>query len=144
MSGWVNQGYEEYARRLPGTLQPRLLELPLAKRSKSNSTAKAKEIEGKQICAAVADSSVMIALDVKGKALSTEQLADKLKDWQMQGNDIAIVIGGPDGIASSCLAQAQEIWSLSALTLPHPLVRVVLIEQLYRAWSINQHHPYHK
>ena len=85
-----------------------------------------------------------IALDVLGKSFSTEVLSQKLADWQMDGRNVNILIGGPDGLDSRCLAQADEKWSLSALTLPHPLVRVLLIEQLYRAWTILQNHPYHK
>ena len=86
----------------------------------------------------------MIALDVKGKAWSTEQLAEQMADWRMSGNNYCLLIGGPDGLAPQCLAQAHMRWSLSALTLPHPLVRILVIEQLYRACSILQNHPYHK
>ena len=86
----------------------------------------------------------VVALDVLGKAISTEGMAKKLEHWRMDGNNVSILIGGPDGLAQSCLQRANEKWSLSALTLPHPLVRVVLIEQLYRAWTILQNHPYHK
>jgi 23S rRNA (pseudouridine1915-N3)-methyltransferase len=83
-------------------------------------------------------------LDVQGRSLSTEQLAARLADWQMSGNNYSLVIGGPDGVDRSLLQQAELCWSLSPLTLPHPLVRVVLVEQLYRAWTINAGHPYHR
>ena len=86
----------------------------------------------------------VVALDVLGRPMSTEQLAVKLADWQMNGRDICLLIGGPDGLSDQCLARANMRWSLSELTLPHPLVRIVLMEQLYRAWTINANHPYHR
>lgn len=144
MPGWVQEGYDEYAKRLPKELTPQLIELPLAVRSKTVNTDKIKQQEGDQILAAVPKGARRIMLDVKGKALSTEALAQKLERWQMEGTDACLVIGGPDGLSRDCLAQADEKWSLSNLTLPHPLVRVVFIEQLYRAWTILQNHPYHK
>ena len=144
MPAWVSQGYDEYEKRLPKELRPKLIELPLATRSKSTSVEKIKEQEGRQICATLSKTARVIVLDVLGKPLSTELLAKKLEQWQMQGDDINIVIGGPDGLSQECKARAQEKWSLSGCTLPHPLVRVVLIEQLYRAWTITQNHPYHK
>ncbi len=144
MPAWVKQGYDEYAKRLPKDLAPRLQELPLAQRGKNSSVEKIKMQEGEQMLAALPKAGRVIALDVLGQALTTEKLSEKMADWQMQGQDISILIGGPDGLSSSCLARADEKWSLSGLTLPHPLVRVVLIEQLYRAWTILQNHPYHK
>ena len=86
----------------------------------------------------------VIALDVRGSAWSTEQLAEELSDWQMAGTNVSLLIGGPDGLSRDCLQRARQRWSLSALTLPHPLVRVVLAEQLYRAWTITAGHPYHR
>ena len=86
----------------------------------------------------------MVALEVTGKRLSTEVLARQLENWQMSGDNYSFVIGGPDGLSSECLERADYRWSLSDLTLPHPLVRVVLIEQLYRAWTITVNHPYHR
>lgn len=144
MPKWVAQGYDEYAKRLPRELCPSLIELPLATRSKTTNQEKIKAQEGTQIIAALSKSARAIMLDVKGVSLSTEKLATKLEDWQMSGVHANIVIGGPDGLSKECRARADELWSLSALTLPHPLVRVVLIEQLYRAWTIIQNHPYHK
>ena len=94
--------------------------------------------------AAIAPRDHVIALDVRGKSLSTEQLAAKLALWQMEGDDVSLLVGGPDGLAPCCLQRAAERWSLSALTLPHPLVRVLFAEQIYRAWSINHNHPYHR
>ena len=144
MPAWVNAGYDEYAKRLPREICPTLVELPLANRSKSTSVEKVKAREGTQILKSLSKGAIHIALDVRGKAISTEQLADKLRDWQMHGERVELIIGGPDGLAPECLQKARERWSLSALTLPHPVVRVVLIEQLYRAWTITQNHPYHK
>lgn len=144
MPSWVSQGYQEYAKRLPKELQPKLIELPLATRSKTTNVEKIKSQEGRQICETLSKGERLIALDVLGKPISTEQLANKLEQWQMQGDDISITIGGPDGLSPQCKQRASELWSLSACTLPHPLVRVVLIEQLYRAWTITQNHPYHK
>lgn len=147
MPRWVQEGYNEYAKRLPRDLEPRLVELPLANRSKNKNTDAIKSSEGEQILAAVDNlpgSKRLIALDVLGKKLSTELLSEKMAGWQMDGLNPCLVIGGPDGLSPACLKQADEKWSLSGLTLPHPLVRVVLIEQLYRAWSILQNHPYHK
>lgn len=144
MPAWINAGYDEYARRLPKELQPRLIELPLALRSRSSNIDKIKKTESDQIIASLKTNTQVILLDVLGKSLSTPDLAKKLEAWQMVGTDVSLIIGGPDGVSSECKAQANELWSLSALTMPHPLVRIVLIEQLYRAWTITQNHPYHK
>jgi 23S rRNA (pseudouridine1915-N3)-methyltransferase len=86
----------------------------------------------------------LIVLDVTGRSFSTEQLAVELLEWQMSGCNYSLVIGGPDGVDNHLLQQADQLWSLSPLTLPHPLVRILLVEQLYRAWSINAGHPYHR
>ncbi|ABD82597.1 23S rRNA (pseudouridine(1915)-N(3))-methyltransferase RlmH [Saccharophagus degradans] len=144
MPAWVQDGYQEYAKRLPKELTPELVELPLAVRSKSTNTQNAIASEGDNMLKHIGSNTRTIALDVLGKSFSTEVLSQKLADWQMDGRNVNILIGGPDGLDSRCLAQADEKWSLSALTLPHPLVRVLLIEQLYRAWTILQNHPYHK
>lgn len=144
MPAWVDTAYNEYARRLPRELSPSLMELPLGQRSKNSSIDKARRDEGQNLLAAIAPASEVVALDVKGKSLSTEKLAQTLESWQMNGRDISILIGGPDGLADECLQRADARWSLSALTLPHPLVRIVLIEQLYRAWTLLAGHPYHK
>lgn len=144
MPAWVQTAYEEYAKRLPRELSPNLVEIALAQRAKNFSVEKAKQEEAENILAALSPHSRVVALDVKGRSLSTEELAEKMQAWQMQGQDVSLLIGGPDGLAPVCLQKADESWSLSAMTLPHPLVRVVLIEQLYRAWTILAGHPYHK
>lgn len=144
MPSWVQSGYDEYAKRLPKELAPQLLEISLGNRAKNGSVAEAMRQEGEAILQAVPAASTMVALDVQGKPWSTEQLAGQLAQWRMDGRNLSFVIGGPDGFSSQCLARADARWSLSNLTLPHPVVRIVLIEQLYRAWTILQNHPYHK
>ena len=144
MPAWVQQGYDEYARRMPKELTPQLIEQPLGVRSKSISVEKVKEAEGVNMLSAIGQNNHVVALDVLGKTISTEGVAKKLENWQMDGVNVSILIGGPDGLAKDCLQRANEKWSLSGLTLPHPLVRIVLIEQLYRGWTILQNHPYHK
>ena len=100
--------------------------------------------EGERILAAIPDNHHVVALDVKGKAWSTEQLAQQLAHWQADGRDVSLLVGGPDGLTDDCLQRANQRWSLSALTFPHPLVRIVMAEQLYRAWAVLQNHPYHR
>jgi len=144
MPDWVDMGYQDYARRLPHPCRMELLEIPVAKRTKSADPSQLKKIEGDAILRALPKHNRMIALDVKGQSRSTRQLADSLKTWLGSGQDVAMVIGGPDGLDGQCLNRAEETWSLSALTLPHALVRVVVAEQLYRAWSILNNLPYHR
>ena len=144
MPGWVEQGVGEYSKRLPAELKLAIREIPLGRRGKGADIRRAIEAEGKQMLAAVGHRDRVIALDVQGKPWSTEHLAAELRDWQQQGDNISLLVGGPDGLAPECLQRAQQRWSLSALTLPHPLVRILLAEQLYRAWSINMNHPYHR
>lgn len=144
MPVWVQTGCAEYSKRLPRDLAPHLVEIPLGSRLKGAPAQEAMRQEGEAILAAVPPGYTMVALDVRGKAWSTEQLADNLARWRMEGHNLAFIIGGPDGFSQACLERAQQRWSLSNLTLPHPLVRIVLLEQLYRAWTILQNHPYHK
>ncbi|MBK8187207.1 MAG: 23S rRNA (pseudouridine(1915)-N(3))-methyltransferase RlmH [Cellvibrio sp.] len=144
MPDWVEAGYAEYAKRLPRDLVVEMVELPLAVRGKNTDIQKAMEKEGEAIQAAIGKNEKIIVLDVKGKAWSTEQLAENLAAWKMSGDNFCLLIGGPDGLSPAILQMASIKWSLSPLTLPHPLVRILLIEQLYRACSILQNHPYHK
>ncbi len=144
MPAWVIEACREYEKRLPKELGLSVLELPLATRNKTNSIAKIKQAEGEALLSAIPEKSLIVALDMRGKSISTETLASKLSDWQMHNQDVSILIGGPDGLSESCLQAAGERWSLSAMTLPHPMVRVLLTEQLYRAWTILINHPYHK
>lgn len=144
MPAWVNQGVEEYGKRMPRELKVEWKELPLAPRNKSSNPEQLKDKEGELILKAVPAGDRVIALDVRGKSLSTEQLAGQLSDWQMSGDNYSLLIGGPDGLSRACLQRAERRWSLSELTLPHPLVRILLAEQLYRAWTITVNHPYHR
>lgn len=144
MPSWVTQGVEEYTKRLPSELKFELKELPLGQRGKGADIKRAINTEGKQMLAAIGQHDQVIALDVKGKPWSTEQLALELRSWQREGDNISLLVGGPDGLAADCVQRANKKWSLSPLTLPHPLVRIVLAEQLYRAWTINNNHPYHR
>lgn len=149
MPEWVQNGFNEYHKRIQPMLSTEVIELAAAKRTKNPSDANLAQYrlqEGEDILAAHAQNerAKLWLLDVKGKMLSTEGLAQKLADSMQQGDDIALVIGGADGVSPDVLKNADMTWSLSALTLPHPLVRVVLMEQLYRAMSINHNHPYHR
>jgi 23S rRNA (pseudouridine1915-N3)-methyltransferase len=144
MPAWVEDGVAEYSRRLPPEIRFEIRELALGRRGRNTDIARAMAEEGDAMLAAIPARDRVIALDVRGRSLSTEQLAGKLAAWQMEGDDISLLVGGPDGLDARCLDRAAEKWSLSALTLPHPLVRVLIAEQLYRAWSINRNHPYHR
>jgi 23S rRNA (pseudouridine1915-N3)-methyltransferase len=144
MPAWVVDAYREYAKRLPRECTLQLVEIPLGKRRKSPGSSLAAEEEGQQLLASLPKDCTVIALDVRGQSWSTEELAVRLQDWLGSGRDVALLVGGPDGLSAACLKRADLKWSLSALTYPHSLVRVVLAEQLYRAWTINTGHPYHR
>ncbi len=144
MPAWVQAGCKDYSKRLPAELKLSVRELPLIKRGKNADIERIKRDECQALLDAAPKNSRLIALEVSGQAFSTEKLAGYLQDWMQQGQDIAIAIGGPDGFTADFLRQAQMKISLSAMTFPHPLVRVILVEQLYRAWTIVQGHPYHR
>ena len=144
MPGWVEEGVAEYHKRMPRELQLVWKELPLGHRGKSGSAAQAMAKEGEAMLKAIPAGDRVIALDVQGKQRSTPQLAAELEQWLMSGDNYSLLIGGPDGLAPECLAKAERRWSLGDLTLPHPLVRIILAEQLYRAWTITVNHPYHR
>ncbi len=144
MPSWVEQGYREFSKRLPHECSLQLLEIPLGKRSKSQAAERARDAEGQAMLAAIPADCHVVALDVKGRAWSTEDLAEKLQDWMASGRDLALLIGGPDGLSPACLERANQRWSLSSLTFPHALVRVLVAEQLYRAWTVTTGHPYHR
>ncbi len=144
MPSWVEAGCNEYSKRMPPELRIETIEIALGARGKNQPASKAIEKESQALLKAIGSQDFVVALDVIGRSLSTEQLASKLADWQMDGRDICLIIGGPDGLSKECLARADMRWSLSDLTLPHPLVRIVLMEQMYRAWTINANHPYHR
>ena len=144
MPAWVEQGYQEYAQRMPAEAQLILKEISPGKRGKNADINRIMQDEGQRIQTAIPKNNHVVALDVKGKAWSTEQLAERLGQWMSSGQDVALLVGGPDGLSQDCRDQADEYWSLSPLTFPHPLVRVILAEQLYRAWSVLRNHPYHR
>ncbi|NOX76729.1 MAG: 23S rRNA (pseudouridine(1915)-N(3))-methyltransferase RlmH [Gammaproteobacteria bacterium] len=144
MPGWVSQGFDDYAKRLPVDYALQLVEVPAGKRGKGADLARIKRDEGERSLAVIPKGARVVALEVGGRAWSTEQLAQQVDTWRHDGRDVALLVGGPEGLAPQCLARAEQRWSLSNLTLPHPLVRIVVAEQLYRAWSILHHHPYHR
>ena len=144
MPGWVNEAWNEYARRMPPNLGLSLREIALEKRRKNADTRRLKATESQALYAEMPVRARIIALDVRGQGWSTEKLAANLGDWMGEGRDVGFMIGGPDGISAEMMQKADNRWSLGPLTLPHPLVRVVLAEQLYRAWTITQNHPYHR
>ncbi len=144
MPGWVSAGVEEYDKRLPRELGLQWQEIPLARRGRGSQPEALRQAEGELILKAIPSGDRVIALDVQGKHWSTEELAQQLSGWQMSGDNYSLLIGGPDGLSRQCLERAERRWSLSTLTLPHPLVRIILAEQLYRAWTITANHPYHR
>lgn len=140
---WAEEAFSEYARRLPAAfgLDARLI---APARGHGNDVERARADEGQRLLAALGARDHVVALDERGTGWSTGALAKRLAAWEMGGRDVALLIGGADGLAPTCLERADQCWSLSPLTLPHALVRVLVVEQLYRAWSLNAGHPYHR
>jgi rRNA large subunit m3Psi methyltransferase RlmH len=143
MPRWVTAAFEEYTGRLTPALRPALVQIDTAKRG-AQGGPQAFEAEGERLLAALRRDEFVVALDERGRQLTTRELAAFLKERMQDGRDLAFVIGGPDGLAPGVLARADLTWSLSRLTFPHALVRVILAEQLYRAHSILTNHPYHR
>ncbi len=144
LSQWQQQGFQEYARRLPRECAVQLTEIPAAARGKSKPTKQAIEKESERMLAAVHKNDYVVALDQPGAQYSSEDLSGLLATWLAQGRHLSLLIGGADGLSEACRSRAELRWSLSELTLPHGLVRVMVAEQLYRAWSMLQGHPYHR
>ncbi|EIJ41267.1 rRNA large subunit m3Psi methyltransferase RlmH [Beggiatoa alba B18LD] len=144
MPDWVTQGYQDYAKRLPASCSLQLVEIPLLKRGKNADIARFQREEGEKTLQAIAPQAHVVALDERGQAWNTLQLSEQLAQWMQTARTVALLVGSPEGLAPACLERAQQRWSLSALTLPHPLVRIVVAEQIYRAWSVLQNHPYHR
>ncbi len=144
MPRWIQEGYQEYAKRLPSECTLKLVEIAPGHRGKSADIQRSTREEGERMLKALPKRCRVIALDVRGQAWSTEKLSSRLGDWLGGGQDIALLVGGPEGLAPECLQRADGRWSLSPLTMPHPLVRVVVAEQIYRAWSLLRNHPYHR
>lgn len=144
MPDWVKQGYHEYARRMPRECELILREISPGKRGKNVDVSRTVKDEGERMIAAIRSDMHIVTLDIKGKNWSTPKLADRLRNWLENGQHVGLMVGGPEGLAESVRELADESWSLSAMTFPHPLVRVVVAEQIYRAWSILKNHPYHR
>ncbi len=144
MPDWVKTGYDEYAKRLPRECQLLLKEIPLGQRGKNCDVARTIKEEGDLMNAVIPAGSHIVALELSGKSSTTAELAQILSRWLEGGKNIALLVGGPDGLADTVKSKASEFWSLSPLTFPHPLVRIMVAEQIYRAWSILQNHPYHR
>ena len=144
MPSWVQEGFAEFQKRLSHWLPLELVEVTPGVRGKGRDPRRAMEDEGERVIAALPKSPHVVALDGRGKAWSSEQLAERLEYWRSLGRDPCFLIGGPEGHAGNVLARADERWSLGPLTFPPPLVRIVLVEQLYRAASILANHPYHR
>jgi len=141
---WVVTAFDNYAGRLPRQWRFRLHSIPAGRRGKGANPASAIESEGRKILARINPADFVVNLDERGKEMSSTALSLQLCDWLAAGRDLIFVIGGPDGVSNDCLQRADYRWSLSKLTLPHGLVRVMFVEQLYRAWSIDEGHPYHR
>ncbi|MGR9044173.1 MAG: 23S rRNA (pseudouridine(1915)-N(3))-methyltransferase RlmH [Gammaproteobacteria bacterium] len=144
MPAWVQQGYEEYAKRLPRECELVLKEIAPGKRGKNTDVARVLKEEGERMLSALGKDTHVVALDVPGKPWTTPDLARAMKRWLETGRHVALLVGGPEGLSEDVKHMARESWSLSRLTFPHPLVRVIVAEQIYRAWSILNHHPYHR
>lgn len=144
MPAWVEEGVDTYRKRLPRDFSLEIEEIPLGQRGKNADIVKARGQEAERIRQKLKGDEYLVALEVKGKAWSTQALAEEADQWRMLGKDIVLLVGGPDGLDPSLSAKADKAWSLSPLTLPHPLVRIMLAEQLYRAWTLLVGHPYHR
>jgi 23S rRNA (pseudouridine1915-N3)-methyltransferase len=141
---WVDEAFSTYSERLPREWKFHLDVIPAVRRNKNDKSRQAMETEGELILAKLGQSEQVVLLDERGKQLTSKALAGKLSGWQIDGRDLCFVIGGPDGVAASCKQRADFTWSLSQLTLPHGLARVLFAEQLYRAHSLHTGHPYHR
>ena len=144
MPDWVEKGYQEYARRFPKEMQLELLEINAGKRGKNADIKRILKKEGELTLAAIPKGNKIVTLEVTGQAWTTEQLADEMGKWQLDAKNISLLIGGPEGLAPECITKSEQRWSLSPLTLPHPLVRVIVAESLYRAFTLTINHPYHR
>ncbi len=144
MPSWVEHAVKEFTKRLQDGIAVTIAEIPLLRRGKSTDLSRIMEKEMVMMMAAIPNGARIIALDISGESFSSEQLADKLAHLQHINSHLCFLIGGPEGLSPPLIARSDERWSLSKLTLPHTLVRIVLLETLYRAWSILHNHPYHK
>ena len=141
---WVDDAFGIYTERFPREWKFRLDTIATVRRNKNDKSRQAMEVEGELITAKLNQTEQVVLLDERGKQLTSKSLASKLSDWQSDGRDLCFVIGGPDGVSDSVRQRADMMWSLSQLTLPHGMARALLSEQLYRAWSLQTGHPYHR
>jgi 23S rRNA (pseudouridine1915-N3)-methyltransferase len=144
MPTWVEQAWQDYAKRLPADCALELKEIKPEPRTSGKTPAQMMAAEAKRIEAAIPPHALTIALDEHGKDLSTMALSQELESWRAGGQDVVFLVGGPDGLDGTLKRSCRKLIRLSSLTLPHPMVRVVLAEQLYRAWAIMTNHPYHR
>jgi len=144
MPSWITEGFNEYTKRMPREAKIELVEIKPEARNSGKSAQQIMEAEAQRIKAALPAGALCIALDEHGATPTTRQLSQQMQDWMRQGRDVAFVIGGADGLHESVKHLAQQLMALSALTLPHGMVRVLLAEQLYRAHSLLHNHPYHR
>ena len=144
MPAWIQDGFHEYVRRMPPEVKVELVELKPEDRGAGKAAERAMALEGERLLAAVPAGGTLLALDERGRSVSTQGLSVMLSEWMRDATHPVFAIGGADGLADAVKQKAAKLVSLSALTLPHGLVRVVLAEQLYRAWSILARHPYHR
>jgi 23S rRNA (pseudouridine1915-N3)-methyltransferase len=141
---WVDDGANDYAKRLRGRCTLEIKSVPLARRTATAPVERAIHDEGERMLERVPQGAHIVALLETGKQWSTKDLAAKLENWMRRGAPVCFLVGGPDGLSPECISRAAERWSLSSLTLPHGLVRIVVAEALYRAWSLLENHPYHR
>ena len=141
---WVDAGFQEYAKRLAPVCPLHLVQIPPTRRSATAGIKRFRQTEAKRIHAAIPAGAWVVALDEKGQRWSSVELARQLEGWMQRSSDLALLVGGADGLDQGCIEQADQLWSLSPLTFPHALIRVIVAEQLYRAWSLLNHHPYHR
>ncbi|HBT33726.1 MAG TPA: 23S rRNA (pseudouridine(1915)-N(3))-methyltransferase RlmH [Pusillimonas sp.] len=144
MPQWVSDAWHDYAKRLPPDCSLELKEIKPEPRTSGKSPAQLMQAEASRITTALPTNALYIALDETGRDFTTARLAVELEKWRGSGRDVVFLIGGPDGLDPSLKQRCDSLMRLSSLTLPHPMVRVVLAEQLYRAWAINTNHPYHR
>jgi 23S rRNA (pseudouridine1915-N3)-methyltransferase len=144
MPAWVNIGFQEYTQRLPADYTVNLIEIAAAKRTKSADLGRLRQQEGEKLIAAAPAGNRIVALTEHGQLWDTQGLAKQLQTWHDNRMDISLLVGGPEGLSPACLSKAHYHWSLSPLTFPHPLVRILIVEQIYRAYSLLHNHPYHR
>ncbi len=141
---WVDDAFDNYSGRFPREWKFRMDCLATARRSRNNKSQDAMDAESEQLLARIKNNEQVVLLDEKGSQMTSQTIAARLADWQADGRDLCFIIGGPDGVSDACRQRADVTWSLSDLTLPHGLARVLFAEQMYRAWSLQTGHPYHR